>query len=215
MRYILGQEGAMRALDMPALTEEQLSELSKTYRDTKDVRIRTRAQMVLLACEQHLTAPCIAQIVRENAGTVRRWLKRYLVRGIEGLRDEPRSGAPSKTTKAYQEQLLAAVRRRPRSQGQLYSMWTLQRLAAYMAEQTGISVSTETIRRLLARHEIVFSQPQHTISSPDPDYAQKKKTIEETRDQLKAEEVFYYADECNVSLLPTDAVLCGVQRGSK
>jgi putative transposase len=106
-------------------------------------------------------------------------------------------------TKAYEEQILATVRRRPRNLGQPYSMWTLQRLAEYMAEQTGIAVSAETVRRLLARQEIVFSQPQHTISSPDPDYASKKKVVEEARNQLKEEDVFYYADEFNVSLLPT------------
>jgi transposase len=39
-------------------------------------------------------------------------------------------------------------------------MWTLQRLADYLAERTGIAVSSETVRRLLAKHEIVFSQPQ-------------------------------------------------------
>jgi len=55
----------MRALRMPELREDQLAELSKTYRNTKDVRIRTRVQMVLLAVEQHLTAPRIAIIVRE------------------------------------------------------------------------------------------------------------------------------------------------------
>src|SRR5258708_29291951 len=82
-------------------------------------------------------------------------------------------------------------------------MWTLQHLAEYVAEQTGITVSAETVRRLLDRQEIVFSQPQHTISSPDPDYASKKQVVEETRDQLKEGDVFYYADEFNVSLLPT------------
>jgi transposase len=188
---------------MPDLAEEQLTELRKTYRQTKDVRIRTRAQMVLLAAEQHLTAPQIAIVVREHAETVRRWLKRYLALGVEGLQDRSRSGAPPKITEAYKEQLLEVVRRRPRSQGQSYSMWTLQRLAEYMAEQTGLTVSPETVRRLLALHEIVFSQPQHTISSPDPDYALKKRTIEEIRGQVHAGEVFYYADEFNVSLLPT------------
>jgi transposase len=188
---------------MPELTEEQQSELSKAYRNVKDVRIRTRAQMVLLACEQHLTAPHIAPIVREDAETVRRWLKRYLNEGIEGLQDRLRSGAPSKITKGYEEKVLEAVRRRPRSLGQSYSMWTLQRLADYLTERTGVTVSSETIRGLLALHEIVFSQPQHTISSPDPDYAVKKKTIEEIRDQVKAGAVFYYADEFNVSWFPT------------
>ena len=43
----------MKAIQMPELTENQLAELSKTYRNTKDVKIRTRAQMVLLAVEHH------------------------------------------------------------------------------------------------------------------------------------------------------------------
>ncbi|HZU70540.1 MAG TPA: hypothetical protein VFA09_24925 [Ktedonobacteraceae bacterium] len=54
----------MRALQMPELTKEQLNELANMYRSTKDVRIRTRAQKVLLACKQHLAPPCIAGIVR-------------------------------------------------------------------------------------------------------------------------------------------------------
>jgi transposase len=160
---LLSQEGTMRALQMPELTEEQQAELADVYRTTKDVRIRTRVQMVLLACEQHLSAPSIATIVRADEETVRRWLKRYLAEGIGGLVDRPRAGAPSKTTEAYEERLLEAVRRRPRSLGQSYSMWTLQRLADYLAECLGIIISSETVRRLLASHEIVFSQPQHTI----------------------------------------------------
>jgi putative transposase len=193
----------MKALQMPELTEAQQIELSEVYRSTKEVRIRTRAQIVLLACEQDLTAPRIAAIVRVDDETVRRWLKRYLNEGIEGLRDRHKSGAPTKVTKLYKEQVLETVRRRPRSLGQSYSMWTLQRLADYMAEHTCIIVSSETIRRLLANDEIVFSQPQHTISSPDPDYVLKKKAIEVVRDHIKIGEVFYYADEFNVSLLPT------------
>lgn len=149
----------MRALQIPELAEEQQTALADIYRTTKDVRIRTRAQMVLLACEQHLSAPSIAAIVREDDETVRRWLKRYLAEGIDGLTDRPRAGAPAKTTTAYSEQLLATVWQRPRSLEQPYSMWTLQRLAEYMEEQTGITVSAETVRRLLAKQEIVFSQP--------------------------------------------------------
>lgn len=80
----------MRALQIPDLTEEQQTELAELYRSTKDVSIRTRAQMVLLACEQHLSAPAIAVIVREDDETVRRWLTRYLDMGREGLQDRPR-----------------------------------------------------------------------------------------------------------------------------
>ena len=74
--------------------------------------------MVLLAAERRLTAAAsIAEIVRASEETVRRWLKRYLAEGLEGLRDVPHPGAPPKVTAEYRERLIQAVRRRPRSLG--------------------------------------------------------------------------------------------------
>jgi transposase len=166
-----------KPLEIAPLTAEEVETLEKLYRTTRDVRQRTRAQIVLLAGEHRLTAPAIAAIVRENDQTVRNWLKRWMVEGIEGLKDRPMPGAPPKITKEYKEQLLAIVRRRPRSLEQPYSMWTLHRLADYMAEQTSIRVSDETIRKLLKDGEIVLSRPQHKISSPDPDYLVKKRRL--------------------------------------
>jgi transposase len=164
-----------KPLTIPSLTAEELEALERLYRTTRDVRLRTRAQIVLLAAEQGLTASAIAKIVREDDQTVRNWLKRWMAEGIEGLKDRPMPGAPPKITKEYEEKLLAAVRRRPRSLEQPYSMWTLQRLADYMAEQTGIRASDETVRKLLKNGEIVLSRPQHKISSPDPEYLVKKR----------------------------------------
>jgi len=131
--------------------------------------------MVLLSAEQDLTVTEIAAIVRESDDTVARWLRRYLAEGLEGLKDAPRAGRPSAITAVYRSKLLAAVRRRPRSLDMPYSLWTLQRLIDYLAEETGQRVSIETMRQLLRRNEIVLSRPQHKISSPDPEYAVKKR----------------------------------------
>lgn len=169
----------MNPLQMPALTEEQIDTVAELYRRTHNVRLRTRAKMVLLAVEQHLGVSQIAAIVRECQGTVRCWLKRYAAEGIEGLQDAWAGGAPAKVTPTYQDQLLQTVRRRPRSFGLPYSTWTLQRLADYLAEQTGIRVEKETVRVHLKEAEIVLSRPQHTISSPDPDYAVKKRRLKQ------------------------------------
>ena len=165
----------MKPIRIPALDPEQLDALEKLYRTTRDARLRTRAQMVLLAAEQRLTAAEIAQIVRASEETVRRWLKRYLAEGVEGLRDMPHPGAPRKVTAEYRERLVQAVRRRPRGLGLPFSLWTLRRLADYMAEQTGIRVEYETVRVHLKAAGIVLSRPQHTITSPDPEYALKKR----------------------------------------
>lgn len=167
----------MRPLEIAIPTEKQREPLEEVYQTTRDVRLHMRVQMVLLAVEQRLSAAAIAAIVRTNEETVRRWLKRWCAEGIEGLRDRPGGGAPAKITQVYEEQLLASVRLRPRSLGQPYSLWTLRRLADYMAEQTGIRIGYETVRQILKRGEIVLSRPQHTISSPDPEYKLKKRRL--------------------------------------
>lgn len=167
----------MQAITLTDLTADQHRELTELYQKTRDVRLRTRAQMVLLAAEQHMTSTSIAAIVRESDDTVRRWLKRYQAEGIAGLSDQHRGGAPAKVTAGYRERLLATVRRDPRSLGQPYSMWTLQRLADYLAEETGIRVGYETVRLHLKAAEIVFSRPQHHITSPDLEYAVKKRRL--------------------------------------
>ena len=167
----------MEKLYVPSLSEEQKAELDELYRKTAVPRVRTRAQMVLLSAEKKLKVDEIADIVRESSVTVLRWLHRYIAEGIQGLMDAPRAGRSSILTDEFRKRLLEVVRRRPRSLELEYSMWTLQRLADFMAEDTGISVSTETIRRALAKEDIVFSRPQHTISSPDPEYQIKKRRL--------------------------------------
>lgn len=169
------KEVPLKPIRVPDLSPERLAELEELYRTTRNVRLRTRAQMVLLAAERRLTAAHIAEIVRASEETVRRWLKRYLAEGVEGLRDEPHPGAPRKVTEEYREGLLHAVRCRPRSLGLPFSVWTLQRLAEHMAEQTGIRVTYESVRAHLKAAGIVLSRPQHTITSPDPEYALKKR----------------------------------------
>jgi transposase len=159
------------------MTSRETEQLDRLYRTTKVPRLRTRAQRILLAAEQGLKVPQIARIVRESEATVLRWLKRYRAEGIEGLQDAPRPGRPSPMTEAYQAALLAAVRRRPRSLGRPFSLWTLQRLVDDLAERTGIRVSDETVRRALKRAGSVLSRPQHRISSPDPDYALNKRRL--------------------------------------
>ena len=64
----------MKPIRVHALAPEQLDALEELYRTTRDARLRTRAQMVLLAAERRLVAQEIAEIVRASEETVRRWL---------------------------------------------------------------------------------------------------------------------------------------------
>ncbi len=165
----------MKAIILEALPAEALQELDALYHSTKLARMRTRAQMILLNVEQGLKATQIAQLVRESERTVQRWLSRYQAEGVPGLYDAPRSGKPGKVTQAYKDKLLESVRLRPRALGLDFSLWTLERLSDYLAEQTGIRISDEAVRQHLKAGGIVLSRPQHKISSPDPEYLVKKR----------------------------------------
>ena len=57
-------------------------------------------------------------------------------------------------------------------------MWPLPRLADDLAEPTELRVSDETVRRALTQAGVVLSRPQHTISSPDPDYQVKNRRLQ-------------------------------------
>jgi transposase len=120
--------------------------------------------MIFLAGEQGLKVPQIAAIVRESEAMVLRWLKRYLAEGLEGLHDAPRPGRPSEITAAYRAGLLAAVRRRPRSLHLPFSLGTLQRLADYLAELTGLRVSDETVRRALRTRALCSAAPSTRLA---------------------------------------------------
>jgi len=75
----------------------------------------------------------------------------------------------------YRERLLAVVRRRPRTLDLPFSLWTADRLSDYLAEKTGIRMSKASVYRLLRAGGIHLNRPQHTITSPDPEYAVKRR----------------------------------------
>ena len=174
MSYV-ARKNAMQPLHVKDLSAEELAALDRLYRSSKLPRLRERAQMILLAVEQSMLAHEIAPILRRDEQTVRRWIKRFNAEGLHGLEDRPRPGVDAKITPAYRERLLEIVRRRPRTLDLPFSLWSLQRLADFMAEETSIRVSDETVRRVLKDGGIVLSRPQHTITSPDPEYMVKKR----------------------------------------
>jgi transposase len=165
----------MHPIRIDRLSAAQHAELDRAYRTAKNARLRIRALIVLLAAERRLVAADIAAVVRMHEETVRRWLLRYRAEGLAGLEDAPRCGAPARATRAYRDRLLAVVRRRPRALGLPFSLWTGDRLADYLAERTGVRMSRASVYRLLRGGGIHLNQPQHTITSPDPEYALKKR----------------------------------------
>ena len=167
----------MKPIRPRSVSADEQEALAHLYQTTDSPKLRTRAQIILLAIEEAMAPAKLAAITRMSQRSILRWIKRFNAEGIEGLKNAPRPTRQSKASSAYKSQLLHIVRQRPRSLKQPYSLWTLQRLADYMAEQTGERVSSESVRRYLKNGDIVLSRPQHKISSPDPQYEVKKRRL--------------------------------------
>ena len=110
-----------------SMSEMQRSRLEQLVRaHTTRQAIAQRARMVLL-CAEGLSARAVARRCGASPATVAKWRTGYAARGLEGLRDLPRSGRPPKLDSA---QLRRATRDAILHGGPGPRHWTMRRFAA-------------------------------------------------------------------------------------
>jgi transposase len=149
-------------ITLPPLDEQTLTELRQHYDEASDAETRTRYQMLLLA-QRGQTSTQIAAIVLRSQDTVVRVLKCFLTGGPVAV---PRRTAPGRDrtiTQAWENELLRVIELDPHEVDQATANWTTQLLATYLSEQTGISVSQETVRIYLHAHGYVCKRPTWTL----------------------------------------------------
>ena len=145
------------------LTGEQRQEVERLLRQ-RDLapRVRERLEMVkALGLGQE-----VAQIEvwsGRTAGTIRRWVGRYLSGGVAALADAPRGGRPRRADEAYLAALETAVETAPPEWGLPFDVWTSDRLSAYLAETTGVRIAPGWVRALLAGRRFVSGRPKHSL----------------------------------------------------
>jgi transposase len=158
------------------LSAEEIQALEQLHRETDDADVRSRCDMILWSNEG-LSPPRIAKRVRFSRDTVVRYIKRYEAEGLAGLFTRPRSGRPRRVTPEYEAKLLEAVAQEPRSLGLPVSNWTTGRLAEYMAQQTGITVTARQVEKYLKAHGWRLRRPVRTVKhKQDPVLVEEKKT---------------------------------------
>ena len=149
-------------LTIPPLDTAALADLRARYDATADADLRLRYQMILLAHQGRSVAE-IAAVVFRSRDTVERVLTRFRDGGLGAV---PRRFAPGSTptiTPAWTAELLRVIERDPHDVGVESASWTTSLLAAYLARQTGIAVSDETVRTALHAHGYVCKRPTWTL----------------------------------------------------
>jgi transposase len=92
--------------------------------------------------------------------------------------------------------------RTPRDFGFWRSRWSCGLLAETLAWETGLRLSSETVRRGLARLGWVWRRPRPVVGPTDPAYDAKVRQIRELLAALPPDETALFQDEVDVNLNP-------------
>lgn len=141
------------------VTDEQRTTLESWGRRSRTAPAVARRARIVLACARGLDNQTVAKKLRVSPQMVGRWRRRFIARGLDGLLDEPRRGAPRTIDDAQVEDvLIRTLEQTPRGA----THWSTRS----MAHATGLSHVT------IARIWRAFGlQPHRTETfklSPDP-----------------------------------------------
>jgi transposase len=163
------------ALHLRPLTGEEIQTIKKWSQSrTEAARLVERAKIIRLASEGELV-PQIAEALSINEKSVRKWLKRFAERGLAGLEDAPRSGAPSRYTPEVKAQIIATALANPRELGCPFNCWTFERLAIYVREALGFAMKKTRIFEILHEEGLRWRQQETWFGERvDPDFAKKR-----------------------------------------
>ena len=127
-----------------------LTTLGTLLKQTKEARVFHRAQAVRAVVAGHHISTVSATFQVANSA-LRKWVQRFAQEGPQGLRDRPRSGRPPKVTCELEQHLQRLVEQDPLQHGARSSQWNCRELATVLAQQTGVSLSRESVRCALKK----------------------------------------------------------------
>ena len=121
------------------------------------------------------TPPSIAEALGLSAETVRRRIRRFNAEGLAALEDHPRSGRPATYSAEEVAAVITAALTDPRRLVLPFASWTLDRLAAYLAEHEGIAMRRSRIGEILLAEGLRWRRRETWFGARvDPEVAGKR-----------------------------------------
>lgn len=186
-----------------SLSESERAELRR-LRLERNTNIGERAYYVLLS-DAGKSAPEIASQLNRNIITIRLWLNRYLMDGINGLKTKKASGRPAQKAPAIELHLKELLAKSPQEYGYQESGWQINLLRDWFQKQ-GIIAGERTMSKILKKYGYVYKRFSKTVPENAPSAAEKKTKVNEIVDTIKqkaTEDIeILFADESHFSNQP-------------
>src|SRR3954464_14651556 len=158
------------------LSPQEGARLKSISKKAKYESKRQRA-IILLASATGMSAPRIAAMARTDESHVRKVIHAFNQQGFASLDPDYRGGRPKKTTPELRDEIVAVARARPDTQGVALTRWSIEKLAAHLAEQQIAVISPTALRALLDAAGLSFQRTRSWKWSPDPDFKAKAERV--------------------------------------
>jgi len=157
-----------------SLTSEQFDELDAALRGTPcRGQYFKRIQSIKLNAQQY-SIPAISQILDVHYNSVYHWIRHYEAEGIDGLRDQPKSGRPSLLGEEDQPSIEAWVNETPNQP---------KTILARIEQELGKTISRSTLKRTLKQWGYSYHRARTSLRSKRDEtaFAEKKKNSNSSR----------------------------------
>ncbi len=150
------------------LREEDRPELLRWSKRMKSSNGLAQRARIVLRCAAGAPSSTVAAALGVTNGTVGKWRSRYIARGLAGLLDEPRCGAPRQVS---DEQVEAVLTKTLETMPRDATHWSTRG----MARASGLSHTT--VRRIWNAFGLQPHRVEHFKLSNDPQFIEKVRDI--------------------------------------
>ena len=170
--------------------------LNRIYQESKHHLVRQRAQCILLSF-QGWTMPQLIQLYGISRKTLYTWFTRWEDERLVGLYDRAGRGRKCKLSDDQKQQIRLWVQAEPKN---------LKKVLHQVQEVWGISISKDTLKRVLKQFEVSWRRLKRGLASKPDDWELEVKLerLKQLKEQdQKGEISLRYLDETGFSLVPS------------
>ncbi len=167
----------MKRRNIITLSDEDRKKLEQTVRKLSSEQRSVLRASIILSLANGRSVEQTAQDLNTSPKTVKKWRKRFLKFGLDGLKDLPRSGAPGKFNIEQRLSVLATACDSPSNYGiKGCNHWTLG-LLTEVINKKDIPMGCTSVFRTLNCVDLKPHKHQMWLHSPDPEFKEKVNII--------------------------------------
>ena len=137
--------------------------------------LERRRRLAVDRLREGYTQPEVADFLKVNVRTVRKWWRLYRKQGDHGLDAKAHPGRPRKLARRQEGSVLKWLRKSPKSFGFATDLWTAPRLTQVIQRKFGIPFHPRYLNQWLAERRITPQKPQRQARERNDEEVQRWK----------------------------------------